>query len=322
MQKNLPLVSIGLPIFNRPEGLIRSLECLVNQTYQNIEIIIADNCSTNVEVEKIAREYLAKDSRISYYRHDSNKGWGYNTNFVIEKAKAEYFMRATDDDWWDFTFIEKIMKKMLENPSSSLGFSNFIEVDIYGDKSKYHINNHLPLLESFTNINKVENVINYINQFEGFGKSCLYFSIFKIDNLKSDYVKKIIGDEILTGDLLINLYCLLNGQVEIVSEVLLHVCFGNEKQYDVHEIKTKKTDFILFTFDVKNFKSVKEKWLNYFLTQFQIISNSNLNLFDKFRVKIKIGRRILIFHYDLVTVNLRIKRIKLFEKIQRKHFLE
>ena len=109
MHNNLPLVSIGLPIFNRPEGLIRSLECLVNQTYQNIEIVIADNCSSNPEVEKIAREYVAKDARITYYRHDSNKGWGYNTNFVIEKAKGDYFMRATDDDWWDITFIEKVM---------------------------------------------------------------------------------------------------------------------------------------------------------------------------------------------------------------------
>ena len=322
MQDNLPLVSIGLPIFNRPEGLIRTLECLVNQTYQNFEIIIADNCSPELEVEKISREFLEKDNRISYYRHDSNKGWGYNTNFVIEKAKGDYFMRATDDDWWDTTFVEKIMQKMINNPTASMGFSNFIEVDVFGEKSKQHLENHLPLLQAFTSNNKIQNIKNYINQFEGYGKSCLYFSIFKTELLRSDFVKRTLENQILAGDLLINLHCLLRGDLVIVPETLMKVSFGNEKQYEIHESKSKIVDFLFMTIDAENFKSVKNKWMKYFLFQFQLISNSSFDSLDKLKIKSIILRRILLFYYDLICINLRIRYFPIFKIIRRKIVLE
>ncbi len=322
MQDNLPLVSIGLPIFNRPEGLIRTLECLVNQTYQNFEIIIADNCSPNLDVERISREYLEKDNRISYYRHDSNKGWGFNTNFVIEKANGDYFMRATDDDFWDETYVEKIIQRMIINPNSSMGFCNFIEVDVKGEKSRQHLENHLPLLQAFTSSNKIQNIKNYINQFEGYGKSCLYFSIFKTDLLRSDFVKRTLENQILAGDLLINLYCLLRGDLVIVPETLMKVSFGNEKQYEIHESKSKIADFLLITIDYKKFISVKDKWQKYFSHQFPLISNSSFSSLDKIKIKGSILRRILLFYYDLICSNIRIRYLPIFKKIQRKTFLE
>ena len=322
MQDNLPLVSIGLPIFNRPEGLLRTLECLVNQTYQNFEIIIADNCSPNPDVERISREYLEKDNRISYYRHDTNKGWGFNTNFVIEKANGDYFMRATDDDWWDVTFIEKVMKLMVENNSASLGFSNFIEVGLDGLKSKSHLENHLPLLQAFTGPDKTENLKNYIDQFEGFGKSCLYFSIFKIQNLRSDFVKNALEKEILAGDLLINFYCLLKGNVVIVPEVLVKARFGNEKLYDLHEVKNKTNNFFFFTFDSKQYVSIKRKWIGYFKLHFPLISNSNLSFKSKMILKIAVIRRILIFNYDLICINSNTRFFNIFYRLRRKHYLE
>ena len=322
MHNNLPLVSIGLPIFNRPEGLIRSLECLVNQTYQNIEIVIADNCSSNPEVEKIAREYVAKDARITYYRHDSNKGWGYNTNFVIEKAKGDYFMRATDDDWWDITFVEKVMASMLNNPTASLGFSNFIEVDVNGEKSKIHLADHLPLLQVFTSNDKTKNLKNYIDQFEGFGKSCLYFSIFKIKYLRTDFVKKALDDQILAGDLLINFYCLLQGDVVIVPEVLMKASFGNEKLYELHKVENKVRDFLLFTIDTKQFQSVRQKWIAYFRLHFPLISNSNLSFRSKIILKTAVIRRIILFNYDLICLNTNTRFFNIFYRLRRKHYLE
>jgi len=322
MSDILPLVSIGLPIFNRPEGLVRSLDCLINQTYGNFEIIIADNCSPNPEVEKIAREYESRDSRINYYRHSENKGWGYNTNFVIEKAKGDYFMRATDDDWWDVSFIEKIMLLMLESPLAVMGFSNFIEVDVYGKKSTQHPENHLPLLKAFTVENKFVNVKNYINQFEGFGKSNLYFSIFKVNYLRSDFVKKTLENEILAGDLLINFYCLLNGNVVIVPEVLMKATFGNEKLYELHKTENRLRDFLFFTFDSKQYRSVKQKWKKYFRLYFLLISESNLSVKSKVTLKLALVRRILIFNYDLICVNTNTRIFNIFYRLRRKNYLE
>ena len=317
-----PLVSVGLPIFNRPEGLRRTLECFVNQTYANIEIIIADNCSPDPEVEKIAREYVAKDDRISYFRHEENKGWGYNTNFVIEKVKGEYFLRATDDDWWDVTFIEKIMNLMLNDSKVVLGYSNFIEVDIHGEKSKWHLENHLPLLNAFTGVDRTKNLKNYINQFEGFGKSCLYFSIFKTDNLRSDFVRNALQKEILAGDLLINFYCLLKGNVAIVPEVLMKASFGNEKLYEIHKTENGLRDFLFFTFDSKQYRSVKQKWKKYFRLHLPLINESNLSVKSKVTLKLALVRRILIFNYDLICVNTNTRIFNIFYRLRRKHYLE
>ena len=68
-----PLVSVGIPTFNRPDGLRRTLECITNQTYKNLEIIVSDNCSPGPETEAVVREFMAKDRRIQYYRQENNK---------------------------------------------------------------------------------------------------------------------------------------------------------------------------------------------------------------------------------------------------------
>ena len=321
MQDNLTLVSIGLPIYNRPEGLIRAMDSLINQTYQNFEIIIADNCSPNPEVEKIAREYLEKDSRVRYYRHESNKGWGFNTNFVIEKSKGDYFMRATDDDWWDASFVEKIMGLMLMDKSASLGFCNYIAVDENGQKGeKYPA--FLPLLQEFTSQNKIQNIKNYINQFEGFGKSNLYFSIYKIEYLRSDFVYQALKDEVLAGDLQINLYCLLRGNFCLHPDELFKVTFGNVKLYEQTKTESKKVDLLFLTFDYKIFKSLNKNWKHYFTSLYSIVNDSEISLLDKIRIYPTISKRIILFWYDCICVSTRVRVYNVFEKMKRKHILE
>lgn len=322
MSETLPLVSIGLPIFNRPEGLKIALDCLINQTYDNIEIIIADNCSPNPEVEKIAREYLERDNRIRYYRHEENLGWGYNTNFVIEKAKGNYFMRATDDDWWDESFVEKIMHLMLKDKEIVLGFSNFIEVDVQGKKSRIHPDNHLPLLEAFTTSDKVMNIKNYVSQLERFGKSNLYFSIFKVDLLRSDFVRRTLEKEVLAGDLLINLYCLFRGKLVIVPDVLLKITFGNEKNYEMGESKSKILDFLFIRYDFHNFKSIKSKWQNYFKTQLSIVSSSSLKKNEKIKIKLAVTKRMFMFHSELIHANTEVRGLFIFRKLRNKYSLK
>ena len=89
-----PLVSVGIPTYNRPEGLRRTLECITGQTYRNLEIIISDNCSPDPAVEQVTRSFMAQDARIQYFRQPENKGAAFNFKFVLEQATGEYFMWA------------------------------------------------------------------------------------------------------------------------------------------------------------------------------------------------------------------------------------
>jgi len=109
--ENQPLVSIGIPTYNRPEGLKRTLECITGQTYKNLEIIVSDNCSPDPKVEAVVKEFQKQDNRIQYFRQAENMGRDNNFKFVLEKATGEYFMWAADDDEWENFYVEKILKE-------------------------------------------------------------------------------------------------------------------------------------------------------------------------------------------------------------------
>jgi len=107
MLSEKPKVSIGIPCYNRPKTLWRTLNSVVNQTYKNIEIIISDNASPDPRVEKICKYFASKDERIKYYRQTNNKGMAFNFNFVVKQASGEYFMWLCDDDSISDNYIER-----------------------------------------------------------------------------------------------------------------------------------------------------------------------------------------------------------------------
>jgi glycosyltransferase involved in cell wall biosynthesis len=111
MQNNkhtLPLVTIGMPTFNRADSYLKdALKSAVSQTYSNIEIIISDNASTD-NTEALIRSF--NDPRIKYFKQSANIGGLNNANFCVEQAKGDYFVLLHDDDLIDNDFIEACMK--------------------------------------------------------------------------------------------------------------------------------------------------------------------------------------------------------------------
>jgi glycosyltransferase involved in cell wall biosynthesis len=91
-------VSIGMPAFNRGATTARAIESVLGQTMPNLELIISDNASTD-ETEAICRRYAAADSRIHYTRHPGPIGAFENFRFVLDAARAPYFMWLSPDDY-------------------------------------------------------------------------------------------------------------------------------------------------------------------------------------------------------------------------------
>lgn len=105
---NSPLVSIGIPTFNRADGfLIDAIKSATGQTYSNIEIIIGDNCSED-HTESLVQSI--GDPRIRYFRHDQNIGPENNFNFCLNQAKGAYFLLLHDDDLIDKDYIETCLQ--------------------------------------------------------------------------------------------------------------------------------------------------------------------------------------------------------------------
>jgi glycosyltransferase involved in cell wall biosynthesis len=92
-----PLVSIGMPVYNGERYIRKASDSLLAQDYENFELIISDNASTD-ETLRIFREYAAIDHRIKVYVHSHNLGAFTNYKNVLELAQGKYFMWAAVDD--------------------------------------------------------------------------------------------------------------------------------------------------------------------------------------------------------------------------------
>ncbi|MBD2214537.1 glycosyltransferase family 2 protein [Nostoc linckia FACHB-104] len=97
MSNPLQRLSIGLPVYNGKKFIRESIDCILNQTFQDFELIISDNASTD-NTEKICREYAAKDNRIRYYRNAKNIGCARNFHRAFELSTGEYFKWVAYDD--------------------------------------------------------------------------------------------------------------------------------------------------------------------------------------------------------------------------------
>ena len=105
-----PKVTIGIPTYNRADGYLKlTLKSALNQTYQNLEIIVADNCSTD-NTENYVNNI--SDPRIRYFRHNKNIRLNDNFNFCLEKATGDYFLLLHDDDLIDDDFVETCMNSV------------------------------------------------------------------------------------------------------------------------------------------------------------------------------------------------------------------
>ncbi|HEB85581.1 MAG TPA: glycosyltransferase family 2 protein [Gammaproteobacteria bacterium] len=112
-----PLVSIGIPTFNRANGnLLKVIERALGQTYQNVEVIVSDNCSSDHTPELVQS---IKDSRLRYFRQETNQGPNFNFNYCLKQARGEYFLLFHDDDMIDHDFVETCISPL--EPGQSVG---------------------------------------------------------------------------------------------------------------------------------------------------------------------------------------------------------
>jgi glycosyltransferase involved in cell wall biosynthesis len=132
MYKSQPKLSIGLPVYNGEKFLKASLDTLLNQTFIDFELIIADNASTD-NTEEICRNYAAQDQRIRYYRNPRNIGCACNFNLVFKLSKGEYFKWAAYDDLHAPDFLSKCIQVLEENPDYILCHSHTYFIDENGN---------------------------------------------------------------------------------------------------------------------------------------------------------------------------------------------
>lgn len=97
--KDYGLVSIITPNYNCGQFIAETIESVLAQTYQNWEMLIQDDCSTDDSI-KIAEEYAKRDSRIKIQRNSRNSGAAVTRNNAIRRSQGEYLAFLDSDDIW------------------------------------------------------------------------------------------------------------------------------------------------------------------------------------------------------------------------------
>ena len=115
----VPLVSIGLPTFNGAKSLARAINSALNQDYQNIELVISDNASSD-DTEAVCRDAANRDKRIKYLCQETNVGPIANFRDVLSRSTGQFFMWLADDDWLDSSYVGRCAEFLSEHADYSL----------------------------------------------------------------------------------------------------------------------------------------------------------------------------------------------------------
>ena len=128
------VIQIALPVFNGADHLAQALDSLLNQTYENFELTIVDNASSDNTAD-ISRRYERRDPRVRYVRFDNLVNWVENwaRAYDLVAGKANFFMWASDDDLWARDYIESLLQPLLDDPRIILSFSQAHLMDAEGN---------------------------------------------------------------------------------------------------------------------------------------------------------------------------------------------
>lgn len=119
------LVSVIMPSWNTGNFIAESIQSVINQTYQNWELIIVDDCSTDNTDEVVGG---FSDVRIRYLKNQENQGAALTRNRAIREAKGEWIAFLDSDDLWAPKKLELMLKFMKQN-GYSFAYHEYEKID-------------------------------------------------------------------------------------------------------------------------------------------------------------------------------------------------
>ena len=273
------LVSVGIPTFNRPEGLRRTLDCILSQTYKNIQVTISDNASTDPQVEKLGREFAIADRRVNYVRQNENIGAWANFQYVLSKSSGKFFMWAADDDEWSPFFIEKCLANCLTEESVACKFDTFFR------STGLRLNNPVPTLDPASGV-----VANLRAYFECMQPS-LFYGLHKRSSL--DFFNQLKNFDFV--DCYFVLRLIVDSGVRTLPEVL-YTAGVDEQEYRIKYANANASQFDYASFYLKSV--------------YIILATKKLSIHDKLRLLGVLKKTVcdLIRHHDHVDDPKRVLR--------------
>ena len=204
---NEPLISVIINCFNGDEFVQSALDSVLNQTYQNFEIIFIDNLSTD-NTREIVLKY--KDSRIKYFCLDKHVSLGTSRNLALSKVTGEYIsFLDVDDLWYPNKLSEQIL--MFKNSNVGLVYSKTDKINSNGEiiftqkldsSNKYSLLTFSDLFSKYDIVmsssvlskkalfsvnQKFDELLNYNEEFDLFMRICSNYNAIRVNDVLASY---------------------------------------------------------------------------------------------------------------------------------------
>lgn len=124
----MPRVSILIPLYNAEKFIAQTIESVLNQTFEDWELIVLDDCSTDNSFQ-IAQIFEQKDKRITVKKNTQNLGMMGNWNEGIKYCHSEYFVKLDADDIWHPEMLGKSVDILDTMPNVGMVFTKYINID-------------------------------------------------------------------------------------------------------------------------------------------------------------------------------------------------
>jgi rhamnosyltransferase len=274
-------IDILIATYNGEKYLAEQIDSILGQTYQNIKIIISDDCSKD-GTREILKGY-EQDERIDVYYQDKNLGYVKNFEFLLSKVEDNYFMLSDQDDVWKKEKIEKSYKTLVEK-DAIMAFADLTVVD----------ENLNIMYKSFNDYMKLTRKIKkYLNDYRF---QYLYNCVTGCTVIaKKELIEKTIPipttSKYAIHDMWIGMMAILNGKVAYIDDQLIFY-----RQHGNNQVGTEKISHGFTKLD-----QTRELFINVKLGLFETYVNNN----DKFPEELQ---------------ELNIKALEYFKDISKKKY--
>lgn len=197
-----PLISVIMPAYNADKYIARAIDSVLGQTYAQWELLVVNDGSTDT-TPQIAQDYAEKDPRIQVI-NQSNQGVSAARNKGLDHAQGTFIAFIDSDDYYDLTFLEKLLARMIETDCDLVYAGALHEKENKIQGAPYP---EMNLLECYA-----RSLVEYI---------AFYATLIKRDFLEKHQIRFTVGCSV-GEDQEFLMHCGIYAQVKSVPEVLYH----------------------------------------------------------------------------------------------------
>ncbi len=129
----MPKITVALMVYNEEKDLDEAIKSIYEQNFDDIEILIGNNASTDNSTN-IIESYAQKDSKIIHINRERNIGALQNWNDLVDRANGEYFVMAGGHDKWTANYLKNLCKELDNNKNAVLAYAKTTWIDINGNE--------------------------------------------------------------------------------------------------------------------------------------------------------------------------------------------